>query len=265
MTVRVRPPQVAGLFYPSDPVALRETIERLLEAAPRRGLPGRPKTLIVPHAGYEYSGPVAAAGYRLLSQLDISTPPTVLLLGPAHYVAFSGAAAHPADFWETPLGRVPVTNPGVRISPSGPIVMLPEAHEGEHSLEVQLPFLQVVWKDVRIWPLAVGHVSAASLADALRDSIDRVDLVIVSSDLSHYHSYERASEIDAIAHEVITALDIQRAERGLEACGKTAIAALLRIARARDWQAHLLDYRNSGDTAGDRESVVGYGCYAFTA
>jgi AmmeMemoRadiSam system protein B len=265
MTVRVRPPQVAGLFYPGDPVELRQTIEHLLEAAPRRGLPGQLKALIVPHAGYEYSGPVAAVGYRLLSELDVSTPPTVLLLGPAHYVAFSGAAAHPADFWETPLGRVPVTNPGVPVSPSGPIVMLPEAHELEHSLEVQLPFLQVVWKDVRIWPLAVGHLPPASLADAVKNAVDRVDLVIVSSDLSHYHPYERASQIDALAHEVITALDIQRAERGLEACGKTAVATLLRIARGRGWQAHLLDYKNSGDTAGDRESVVGYGCYAFTA
>lgn len=264
MTVRVRPPQVAGLFYPEDPQALRETIERLLQAAPRRELPGRLKALIVPHAGYEYSGSVAAVGYRLLSAPDVS-PPTALLLGPAHHVAFSGAAAHPADFWETPLGRAPVTNPGVTISPNGPIVLLPEAHGREHSLEVQLPFLQVVWKDVRIWSLAVGHLSSASLAEALMDSIDRVDLVIVSSDLSHYHPYERAVEIDALAHEVITALDVKKAEHGLEACGKTAIAALLQIARGRGWRAHLLDYKNSGDTAGDRESVVGYGCYTFTA
>ncbi len=267
--VRVRRAQVAGLFYPGDPEELRSAVKELLEAASTsvkietKGL----RALIVPHAGYAYSGPVAAVGYKLLQlqRSEFSKSPKVLLLGPAHFVAFSGAATHPADFWETPLGRVPVVNPGVPLDERGPLIVLAEAHEREHSLEVQLPFLQVALEAFEIFPLVTGLIRAETLAQALDGALERFDLIIVSSDLSHYHPDARAREIDAVAHRVITELDVEGAERQLDACGKTAICALLRWAKARGWRAKLLDYKTSGDTAGDRSSVVGYGCYGFFA
>jgi hypothetical protein len=267
MSVRVRRAQVAGLFYPDDPKELQATVEGLLAAAsvPAEVHTERLRALIVPHAGYAYSGPVAAVGYKLLQlqHLRSSKSLKVLLLGPAHFVAFSGAATHPADLWETPLGRVPVVNPGVPLDERGPLIVLAEAHEREHSLEVQLPFLQVALEAFEIFPLVTGLIRAETLAQALGSALERFDLIIVSSDLSHYHPDARAREIDAMAHRVITELDVEGAEQRLDACGKTAICALLRWAKARGWRAELLDYKTSGNTAGDPSSVVGYGCYSF--
>jgi len=265
MSPKVRKAEVAGLFYPEEPKALRSQIEELLRSAPEVSLPGELKALIVPHAGYSYSGPVAAVGYKLLQKIEFSEPPKILLLGPAHHVAFSGAAAHPADFWETPLGRVPVISPDLPISSEGPLVLLPEAHQREHCLEVQLPFLQIALERFSIFPLVTGMVEPSQLAKLLEESLERFKLIIVSSDLSHYYSYERAREIDAVANRLIPALDVEAAERRLEACGKTAILTLMLISRGRGWKGELLDYRNSGDTSGERASVVGYGCYGFYA
>ncbi len=287
MGVRVRRPAVAGLFYPEEPGALRATVERLLGAAvPPEGAKAEApnlRALIVPHAGYAYSGPTAAMGYKLLqahlqhrargARPGSGARLKGLLLGPAHFVAFSGAAAHPADVWETPLGRVPVVNPGLPLSEGGPgpLIVLAEAHEREHSLEVQLPFLQValgalgLGSTFGVLPLVTGVIAPEALARALDDAPERFDFIIVSSDLSHYHPDAEARRIDAGAHRLITTLDVERADRELDACGRTAISALLRWARARGWRAELLDYRTSGDTSGDRSSVVGYGCYGFFA
>ncbi len=268
---RVREPQAAGLFYPESPEALRAEVEALLAAAPvRPGWRERGwRAWIVPHAGYAYSGPVAAVGYRLLRELRaggaLPSSPKVLLLGPAHFVAFSGAATHPADFWATPLGRVPVVNPGVPVDPDGIVKSLAEAHAREHSLEVQLPFLQIALGSFSIFPLVTGFVDSKALAEALEPALGRFHTVIVSSDLSHYLPDGQARRVDRRTHELITALDVEGGEgpRGIDACGKTAILCLLRWARARGWRAELLDYKTSGDAAGDRESVVGYGCYGF--
>ncbi len=268
---RVRNPQAAGLFYPEHPEALRAEVETLLARAslPSEGKARQWRAWIVPHAGYVYSGPVAAAAYRRLRELReqgaLPPCPKVLLLGPAHFVAFSGAAADPADFWATPLGRVPVVNPGVEVHPEGLIKPLPEAYEREHSLEVQLPFLQVALGGFSIFPLVTGFVTSQALAEALEPAVERFDVLLVSSDLSHYHPYEESHRIDERTHRLIIALDVEGAElrSGVDACGKTAILCLMRWARARGWQAELLDYQTSGDTAGDRESVVGYGCYGF--
>lgn len=261
--MEVRKAEVAGSFYPGDPEELRAELARLLEAAPQRALKGKLKALIVPHAGYRYCGPVAAVGYSQLRGLEFPGPPKIMLLGPAHYVAFSGAATHPADLWETPLGRVPALNPGLPISENGPLISLAEAHLMEHCLEVQLPFLQFTLKGFSIFPLVTGLIGHADLAKALMGAIERFELVVVSSDLSHFYSYERAREIDSVANRVIPTLDIEGAERWLEACGKTAILALMHIAKELGWRGELLDYRNSGDTTGERDQVVGYGCYGF--
>lgn len=265
MSLQIRRAEVAGLFYPEEPGELRSQIEELIHSAPEKSLSGRLRALIVPHAGYSYSGPVAAVGYRLLQEIEFSEPPKVLLLGPAHHVVFSGAAAHPADFWETPFGRVPVIDPNLPVSTEGPLVFLPEAHQREHCLEVQLPFMQIALGRFSIFPIVTGIVEPSKLAELLERSIEHFELTVVSSDLSHYYSYERALEIDAVANRLIPALDIEAAARWLEACGKTAILTLMLIARELGWKGELLDYRNSGDTSGERASVVGYGCYGFYA
>ena len=268
---RVREPQAAGLFYPERPEALRAEVEALLARATVRAgwRERRWRAWILPHAGYIYSGPVAAAGYRLLRELQkdgaLRPLPKVLLLGPAHFVAFSGAATHPADFWATPLGRVPVVNPGVPVDPEGLVKPLEEAHAREHSLEVQLPFLQVALEDFSIFPLVTGFVASEALAEVLEPVLDRFDAILVSSDLSHHLPYEQARRVDQRTHELIVSLDVEGGEgpSGIDACGKTAILCLIRWARARGWRAELLEYKTSGDTAGDRDSVVGYGCYGF--
>jgi AmmeMemoRadiSam system protein B len=298
MTGRIRPAAVAGSFYPASPERLRRTVEALLAQANPPAFEGKLRGLIVPHAGYIYSGPVAATGYKTVSLLCVpadesagsggeivlkhapqarfsglpSAEPDasasgslrVLLLGPAHYVYFVGAATLDVDAWQTPLGVVKSSKELiVQALKHGDLLDNPEAHAPEHSLEVQLPFLQVVLPHCTIFPVLTGECDYRELARVLSSYLDELDLVIVSSDLSHYYPYDEAVQRDAIAHRAIEQLDIRLMEDHVEACGKTAILTLMEIARERSWRAKLLDYRNSGDTAGDKFRVVGYGCYAF--
>ncbi len=298
MTERIRPAAVAGSFYPASPERLRRTVEALLAQAHPPACRGKLRGLIVPHAGYIYSGPVAATGYKMVSLLYVpvdesagsgdasvlkhapqarfsglsSAEPDasaasslrVLLLGPAHYVYFVSAATLDVDAWRTPLGLVKSSKELiVQALKRGDLVDNPDAHAPEHSLEVQLPFLQVVLPHCTIFPVLTGECDYRELARVLSSYLDELDLFIVSSDLSHYYPYDEAVQRDALAHRAIEQLDIRLMEDRVEACGKTAILTLMQIARERGWSAKLLDYRNSGDTAGDKFRVVGYGCYAF--
>jgi AmmeMemoRadiSam system protein B len=269
MTERIRPAAVAGSFYPASPERLRRTVEALLAQANPPAFKGKLRGLIVPHAGYIYSGPVAATGYKIVSLLrgpayESASSLRVLLLGPAHYVYFVGAATLDVDAWQTPLGLVKSSQELItRALKQGDLLDNPEAHAPEHSLEVQLPFLQVVLPHCTIFPVLTGECDYRELARVLSSYLDELDLVIVSSDLSHYYPYDEAVQRDAIAHRAIEQLDIRLMEDYVEACGKTAILTLMEIARERSWRAKLLDYRNSGDTARDKFRVVGYGCYAF--
>ncbi len=265
MGMAIREAGVAGRFYPRELKQLRAELHQLLDAAPQKSALGRLKALIVPHAGFRYSGPVAAVGYKLLCSIEFPKTPKILLMGPAHFVAFSGAATHPAEFWATPLGRVPVINPGLPISAEGPLISLAEAHRLEHSLEVQLPFLQYVLENFSFFPIVTGVIEPAELAKLLLKASDRFDLVIVSSDLSHYYSYEQACVIDAAANQCIPQLEIEEARQRVEACGKTAILVLMMMAKEKGWKGEFLDYRNSGDITGEKAQVVGYGCYGFYA
>jgi hypothetical protein len=257
----VRRPAVAGMFYPEDPRELRETVESLLVDAPAGG--PAPKALIAPHAGYVYSGPTAAIAYaRLAAARD--TIRRVVLLGPSHRVAFQGIAACRADLFETPLGRVPVDTAALdQITDLPQVQVLDTAHLREHSLEVQLPFLQVLLQDFALVPLVVGDASPDQVAQVL----DRLwggpeTLIVVSSDLSHYHDYVTAQRLDRETSGLIEGLS--RVElHGEQACGCRPINGLLRAARSHGLAASLLDLRNSGDTAGPRDRVVGYGAYAF--
>jgi AmmeMemoRadiSam system protein B len=259
--MRVRPPAVAGQFYPRE--------ARALDAAVRECLPvpspaGRvPKAIIVPHAGYEYSGRVAGSAYALLHPgRGILT--RVVLAGPSHRVAFHGLAVPSHASFSTPLGNVPIDREAVDWLLALPQVsVMDEAHAGEHSLEVHLPFLQVTLAAFTLVPIVTGDASAAEVGDVL-DALwgGTETLVVVSSDLSHYHDSETARRLDARTSAAIESLrgeDITETD----ACGAVPVRGLLQVARRRGLPARVLDVRNSGDTAGPLDYVVGYGAYAF--
>lgn len=259
----VRPPAVAGLFYPGDAVELREQIGTLLaRAPPAAGAARPPKLLIVPHAGYIYSGSVAAAAYALLGRYRPAIR-RVVLLGPTHRVAVRGIGIPATRRFATPLGEVALDGATLeRLARRALAVVNDAAHAAEHSLEVQLPFLQVVLGDFELVPLAVGHASAAEVVAVLEEiGGGEETVVLISSDLSHYHSYRDAQVLDRETVDRILArsadLDHERA------CGATPINGAMAVARRLDLAPRLLALCNSGDTAGDRDRVVGYCAVAF--
>jgi len=272
VSVSIRPPAVAGAFYPADPVELRLAIRRqladaadLAEAhpdahAPEPGSPP-PRAVIVPHAGYVYSGPVAASVYARLQPV-CGRIQRVLLLGPSHHVPFTGLAAPSAEAFETPLGLVPIDREAVaRIAALPQVAVRDDAHRDEHSLEVQLPFLQEVLGRFSLVPLVVGDAAPEAVAEvieALWD--DPATLVVVSSDLSHYRDYTSARRRDAATTRAIEALRPESIGPE-DACGCHPVGGLLEAARRRGLTCRVVDLRSSGDTAGPRDRVVGYGSY----
>ena len=260
MSETVRDPAVAGMFYPSDPDELRMQIERFLAEVKLHNGPS-PKAIIVPHAGTVYSGPIAASAYAQIFPAGIER---VVLLGPSHRVLLQGLAASSAELWRTPLGDVPLKRPV--LSGVEGIDLIPvndAAHELEHSLEVQLPFLQTVLGDFQLIPLVVGNATKEDVADVLAALWGGPEtLIVISSDLSHYMSYRTGRAMDTAASKAIVELD----SRGLDfdnACGLVPIAGLLHLARQKGMRAELLDLRSSGDTAGPKDQVVGYGAFGF--
>jgi AmmeMemoRadiSam system protein B len=262
----VRPAAVAGMFYPGAPGALRASVRALLDLAPRPAVEtdAWPKALIVPHAGYIYSGPIAARAYaRLLpGRAHIRR---VILLGPVHRVPIRGLALPGTASFVTPLGPVAIDAEAAARLRALPQVRENEAaHSLEHSLEVQLPFLQTTLDEFTLVPLAVGDASAGEVAQVIEQVWGGTEtLIVVSSDLSHYHPYEEAVEIDrGTADEIIGLADTLDHE---QACGATPINGFALCARRHDLQPELIDLRNSGDTAGDKSRVVGYAAFAFSA
>jgi AmmeMemoRadiSam system protein B/AmmeMemoRadiSam system protein A len=261
--IQVRPAAVAGMFYPREPQELERSLAGLIDGvehlSPRFG---HPKAIIVPHAGYVYSGPVAARAYDELAAAR-GVVRRVVLLGPVHRVPVRGLALPGAQAFDTPLGRVPVDAEGVRqLAPLRQVVESRAAHAMEHSLEVQLPFLQTMLGEFSLLPLAVGDARPQEV----REAIERVwggpeTLIVVSTDLSHYHDYEEARAIDraTLARIAKFNTDINHEE----ACGATVLNGFLAAARARDLSMRLLGACNSGDTAGDRGRVVGYSAFAL--
>jgi AmmeMemoRadiSam system protein A len=280
----VREPAVAGLFYPKDPVQLSLMIDRLLAAAPTEPV-GDLKAIVCPHAGYEFSGPTAAYAYKNLIGRHFDT---VIILGPSHYALFDGASVPAVDAYRTPLGLVPISPKAralAKISPclSEPCCRVerpawwpqsskPAPDPGkdtpdtwEHSVEVEVPFLQKVLTNFSILPVVFGNVDPAQVAQAVATQLDDKTLLVVSSDLSHYHPYDDAEVLDGRCVKAMCNLDIAAMETQ-EACGKLPILALLHLAQEKGWKAQLLDYRNSGDTSGDKShGVVGYSAIAFYA
>lgn len=259
----IRHPAVAGTFYPGQPARLQAEVIQLLAEAEDRHLPPV-RGLIVPHAGYRYSGPVAASGFRQL-QTKAGSARRVYLLGPAHYVHVYGVGIAPYDAFETPLGLVAQDQAAIAALDSlGPTYRLqPGPHEPEHCLEVELPFLQLVLGDFKLVALLCGQPPVEQVAQDLAQRLQPEDLVVVSSDLSHFHSYESAREMDLQFLDHVLASDLVGVARG-EACGVQPISILMRLAQLKGWQPTLLDYRNSGDTGGDPWRVVGYAAVAYT-
>jgi MEMO1 family protein len=260
----VRRAVVDGLFYPAAPGALRAQIADYLAGVGADEDAARlPKLLITPHAGYEYSGPVAACAYALLGRRRERIISRILLLGPAHRVPVRGLAAPEADAFETPLGQVALDVASLASLDGLPQVIRDDrAHDCEHSLEVQLPFLQTLLGSFSLVPLVVGDASAEAVAQVLERLWDGDEtLIVISSDLSHYLTYERAQALDRATAQRILKLDAGLTPH--EACGASAINGALLAARSHGLAPRLLDLRNSGDTAGDRGRVVGYGAIAF--
>jgi AmmeMemoRadiSam system protein B len=260
----VRHPAVAGMFYPADPDELRRAVRRAFaDAVPPPDTATVPKALIVPHAGYPYSGAVAASAYlRLLPARD--TIHKVVLLGPSHRVHLHGLAAPVDNLFDTPLGMVLVDadlRAAIRRLPGVILDDLPHLHE--HSLEVQLPFLQTVLDEFTLLPLSVGDTTTAQVAAVLEAVWGGPEtIVVISTDLSHYHRYDEARRLDAHTAAEIVARNAA-AIGDLDACGSRPLRGMLQVAAQRDLAVEKIDLRNSGDTAGDRFRVVGYGAFAI--
>jgi len=254
----VRPPAVAGRFYPNGPEELRKTVRSLLRDASGVDIKETIRGLVSPHAGYIYSGIVAAAGYR---QIAPSTR-TVILIGPSHQFPLKGASIPSVAVYQTPLGDVRLAQLVFKLRKLPIFESAPEAHKKEHSLEVQLPFLQVMLKDFEIVPILINSEDPKALALALAPHIDNNTLIVASTDLSHYYPYERAVSLDRVCTSAITNAEFSRMSL-CEACGKQAVMTLMHIAEIKNWDAKLIDYKNSGDTAGGKDNVVGYASIAF--
>jgi AmmeMemoRadiSam system protein B len=258
-TPHLRQPAVDGVFYPEDPRRLRADLDAMLDAAKHVDL--RPRALIAPHAGYAYSGPVAASAYVLLADLE-PKPRRVVILGPAHTAPLQSLALPEAEAFATPLGVVAVDRAGADAAARfSQVTTSALAHEREHSLEVQLPFLQRILGDFTIVPLVVGHVGADEVAEVIDALWTAETLVVVSSDLSHDLNYASAKRIDTYTARRICALDFEHIE-GNQACGAFPVRGLLRSVARRGGRIELLDLRNSADTSGDARRVVGYGAFA---
>jgi AmmeMemoRadiSam system protein A len=281
----VREPAVAGLFYPKEPQELSRTIDMLLGAVRPASVSGELKALICPHAGYPYSGLTAAFGYKALAGRDMKT---VFLLAGSHYVAFQGASICAADVYRTPLGdvrisakskalaklppfmlepRLPMRRPdwSVQSSRSAPPPGEDTPETWEHSGEVEVPFLQKVLKPFEMVSVVFGQTDPVAAAQALATQLDDHSLVVVSTDLSHYKPYDHARQLDT---RTVTAILNMTPEAigGEDACGHMPVCTLLHLAKLKGWKPTLLDYRNSGDTSGNKnQGVVGYTAIAFTA
>lgn len=261
---RIRPPAVAGSFYPGNRAELSAAVRGYLADAETAGEgAATPKALIAPHAGYIYSGPIAASAYARIAR-GRDAIQRVVLLGPAHRVAVAGLAAPEVDAFATPLGEVPLDRDALeRVLELPQVRVFDAAHALEHSLEVHLPFLQTILDDFVLVPLVVGDADPEAVAEVL-DCLwgGEETLVVVSTDLSHYSEYATAQRMDAATSEAIEALAPDRIEVE-QACGRIPVQGLLLVAQRRGLRARTIDVRNSGDTAGPRDSVVGYGAYAL--
>ncbi|MBF0137003.1 MAG: AmmeMemoRadiSam system protein B [Magnetococcales bacterium] len=262
-SIRIRTPAVAGTFYPGQTRELRATIQQLLQVA--KSVADPPCAMVAPHAGYTYSGYTMACAYRSLPRVPNETTPgrRVVLVGPSHRVHLEGISVGPYHAFQTPLGMVEVDMETVeRLATVTDVSRSMAPHSLEHSLEVHLPFLQMVVGNFRLVPIVYGEITPERLAHLIQFCLEPDDLLVVSSDLSHFHSYEEAILLDEESHRAVLHLD-SKAMGECEACGNIGMRAILDVAQQRSWRVALADYRNSGDTSGDKSRVVGYASYLF--
>ena len=247
--METRKPSHAGAFYPKEKSELDKMLAAMLRKSKPKKLAGKLRALIVPHAGFIYSGEIAAFAFNALKE---AKPGRVVLFGPSHYAHLVGAYGFVMP-WETPLGTVEVQKAAL------------ETFDGdkEHSLEVELPFLQTILKKFEFVPVIYGEIKPQELLEAVGGLVVKNTVLVASSDLSHYLPYQNAKIVDLTTISAILQLDFEEFMHSGDACGKTGIAALIILAKKLNWNPVLLDYRNSGDTAGDRENVVGYAAIAF--
>ena len=270
---RTRYPAVASMFYPGDFEELRYEVRSYLNgsigeknvSAQNNDVISDIRALIVPHAGYIYSGEIAACAYRLLLQ-NRKKYKRVLILGPAHRVWISGAAFPSAEIFETPLGKIKLD----KILMKKIVKKLPwvsvneEAHSQEHCIEVQLPFLQETLEDFVLIPMVVGETKPEQIAEVINQFIeDEETLIVISTDLSHFNDYETATTNDLRTANAIEHLELENLYSE-DACGVYPLRGFLSVAKKKEWDVYRLGLCNSGDTSGDRQRVVGYGAWAFT-
>lgn len=244
----IRYPAVSGSFYPDDPDELDKLVESYIANTKKLQVKGNLRGIIVPHAGYIYSGQVAAYAYKQLIDLEIEK---VILIGPSHYGIFNGFAESGSNEWKMPFGSIKTFSLNQNV--------ISKAHESEHSLEVQLPFLHSTLKEFKFCPLLTGNIDPILGANILEKSND---FFVISSDLSHYLPYNSAKIIDGSTLKAITNLDIDSFLVSGEACGKTGIGIMMEICKRKNWEIELLNYSNSGESAGPKNQVVGYAALA---
>jgi AmmeMemoRadiSam system protein B len=263
MNTYTREPAVAGAFYPADTKTLKHQLDHLLTETDTAA-DSCPRAIIAPHAGYIYSGPVAAQAYHTLLKFKDQIK-RVVLLGPSHRVAINGLALTGADFFSTPLGLIPIDKAANKmLAQHHSIDVIEQAHLYEHSLEVHLPFLQTVLNDFSLVPIVVGDAPPELVATALEELMtDESTLCVVSTDLSHFHDYSTAQRLDGATSEAIVNMNYKAI--GYEnACGRNPLNGVLFWAKMHHYKVKQLDLRNSGDTAGTKDRVVGYGSYLIS-
>jgi len=253
---------VAGTFYPADAEELAAMLQKFFIEAQGQDQP-LPQAIVAPHAGYVYSGPIAASAYACLNRVRNQIK-RVIVVAPSHRYPFTGIATSSADVFATPLGEILIDRAAIRkIAALPQITQLDAAFASEHSLEVQLPFLQMQLQDFQLIPLLVGMATPKEVAEVLAMLwAEEGTLLVVSSDLSHYHNYQTAQKIDSLTAQKILALDYNTLD-GEQACGYMGLQGLLWLAKQKGWCAKCLDLRNSGDTMGEKDHVVGYGAFHF--
>jgi len=260
----LRKAAVKDIFYPGESGELKGMIDKFLDGFQQKKLDGKLKALIVPHAGYRYSGSIAAEGYKYLKGLDQSRCWKILLLGPSHHLPFYGAAPSSSSEWELPFGNIFVKDVRDELESFSEISEVQDVDIEEHSLEVQVPFIQRCLKNFELYPLLLGQIRAEKLANDLLDFCSRDDVVVVvSSDLSHFKPYKDAQDTDLETCNAIKEGDVERFKEVGDACGRKGIETLMHISEKLNWQRDMLTYKNSGDTASDKSRVVGYTSFIF--
>lgn len=267
---KVKHPSFAGMFYPADKKTLAKDIDAYFEFAGKKidkkiaAKIDRIKIIISPHAGYKYSGKTAAFGYWLLKNKK-QADKRFVLIGPSHSVYFKGVAVADYDAWKTPLGQIKTSDGVAEVMKRSPITVFADrsVFNKEHCLEAQLPFLQTAVENPAILPMLYSDVAPERLAEIMSEIDDKDTVFIISSDLSHYMPYEKAVQIDSFANEAIPKMDIALMSQKAEACGMTGILASMMFAQKNKLTGEVLNYMNSGDTAGKKDAVVGYGSYVF--